>query len=292
MLDTDFPATIINGNPLGPGNDPALVGYVAPFTGTYTLLVAGDCASAADHNTYSIRLDFNAEAIIQNDTVSFSTCSPVTRFVSVLSLFDGCPSDNGIELACNNDGADPVLCDIPGSMSQPTILWNVSVGQTYFVRVSGNEDEVFEPNGPSFELIIEEIAGPVDCNGNSIANDLEVDCDGNGVPDDGEVGIFDGFALDFDGDGARIDVPTSPSLDFTNSSVSFEVWAYRNSTNTEDRILEGAGLFVGFFGNNRFFFGLLNGGGGVLSNETFLDTNVWQHWAGSYDDSTGISKLY
>ena len=61
--DNELPASI-NGD----GGDPTVVGYIAPYTGSYSVLVAGECDSALDNNPYTIRLDLNAQATIQNIT--------------------------------------------------------------------------------------------------------------------------------------------------------------------------------------------------------------------------------
>jgi|GEM_PF-1597082 len=106
------------------------------------------------------------------------------------------------------------------------------------------------------------------------------------------AGPFDGFAVDFDGVDDRIFVPASPSLDFIGRSVSWEVWANRDSTNTEDRILDGAGLFVGFLGNQQFIFTFLGDLSGPRSPQPFLLTDEWHHWAGTFDHTTGEAKLY
>ncbi len=115
---------------------------------------------------------------------------------------------------------------------------------------------------------------------------------GDDVPCD--AGPLDGSALFFDGVDDWIVVPTSPTLDLVGRSVSAEMWVNRSSTTTEDRILEGSGLFVGFFSNQRFFFGFLGGSfpNGALSNAPYLETNEWHHWAGTYDASTGETKAY
>jgi len=103
-------------------------------------------------------------------TVTISTCNPVTGFDPVLSVFDDCPGLGGIELGCNDDGPDPVACDIFGEQLLSTLQVNVTAGQTYYIRLSANFDSPFEPAGPEFELTIEEPASgctPGDADGSS-----------------------------------------------------------------------------------------------------------------------------
>ncbi len=136
--------------------------------GVNTGTMADNTGTTGDDDTCSVsneKDEWFAYTAPTSGLVSFSTCSAVTGFVSVLSLFDGCPTGGGVELACNDDGNSPVVCSAPGSMEQPTIQWNVIAGQTYYVRVSAWLNSVSEPNGPEFELIIEEPAAPGDCDG-------------------------------------------------------------------------------------------------------------------------------
>ena len=88
----------------------------------------------------------------------FSTCSATTGFNTVLSLFDDCPASGGVELGCNdNQGSDP-SCELEGFPAYSEIVSSVTAGQTYYLRVSGLFN-VFEPNGPGFDLIVIEPAG-------------------------------------------------------------------------------------------------------------------------------------
>jgi len=149
----------------------------AASTGINTGTMADNTGTTGDDDSCGLsneKDEWFAFTAPNSGLVNFSTCSPVTGFVSVLSLFDECPSIGGVELTCNTDGNDPVICDSPGSMSQPTIEWDVTAGQTYYVRVSANGDEVFEPNGPSFELIIQENLPPI-CGAGDINNDRVLD---------------------------------------------------------------------------------------------------------------------
>jgi len=112
-----------------------------------------------------------------NGTATISTCNPATGFDTVLSLFDDCPFNGGVQLACNDDGADTVTCDLFGETALSTIQYDVTAGQTYLIRLSVNFDEPNEPSGPDFELTIEEsdaacTLGDVDDSGSVTIDDL------------------------------------------------------------------------------------------------------------------------
>jgi|GEM_PF-3553572 len=119
-------------------------------------------------------------------TVTISTCNPVTGFDSVLSVFDDCPGNGGIELGCNDDGPDPVACDIFGEQLLSTLEVNVTAGQIYYIRLSANFDSPFEPAGPEFELTIEE----------PTSGCTPGDADGNGAVDINDVAPFVAVVLD------------------------------------------------------------------------------------------------
>ncbi|MBC7771880.1 MAG: hypothetical protein H7210_05255 [Pyrinomonadaceae bacterium] len=59
--------------------------------------------------------------------VTFSTCSGITNFDTVLSVYTGCPDAGGFELACNDDSC--------GVLS--TVVLPVTGGETYYIRVGG-----------------------------------------------------------------------------------------------------------------------------------------------------------
>jgi|GEM_PF-1558441 len=109
-------------------------------------------------------------------TTTMSTCNDVTGFDSVLSLFDDCPANGGIQLACNNNGPDAVACDLETEQLLSTLQFEVTAGASYFVRISANFD-TFEPNGPAFELSIDEqalgcLTGDVDADGSIGIDDV------------------------------------------------------------------------------------------------------------------------
>lgn len=106
---------------------------------------------------------------------TFSTCSPNTGFNTVLSLWNACPSGGGAELACNNDMPGEPTCELEGFPGLSRIEWNVSAGQTYFLRVSAMFN-VLEPNGPGFELIIVPPTGCIsgDLNGDTMVTPLDI----------------------------------------------------------------------------------------------------------------------
>lgn len=104
-------------------------------------------------------------------TVTFSTCSPNTGFNTVLSLFDDCSANGGVELACNDATVGQPACEIDGMAGLSSFEWNVSAGETYYVRVSAKFN-LLEPNGPDFELTIQEPDGcfPGDINSDGVVD--------------------------------------------------------------------------------------------------------------------------
>jgi len=71
--------------------------------------------------------------------VTITTCNGGTQFDSVLSVFDGCPIDGGVQIACNDDtfGAPPE-CGLGGGNfnRKSTISVNAFAGEDYLIRVS------------------------------------------------------------------------------------------------------------------------------------------------------------
>jgi len=107
---------------------------------------------------------------------TFTTCNPGTEFDSILSVFDGCPSDGGAQLACNDDtpGA-PSDCNLSGQNRKSTVTLPVSAGTTYYIRVSvfGDDFSAYGGFGMGFELSIDVcVAGDVDNDGQVTMADL------------------------------------------------------------------------------------------------------------------------
>lgn len=83
-------------------------------------------------------------------TATATTCSPVTEFDSVLSVFDAC---GGTELACNDDDPDALpACQLNGFNRKSTITWDVVAGESYQLRVSAFLDDF--STGSNYELSI------------------------------------------------------------------------------------------------------------------------------------------
>ena len=145
--DIEPPATVINSAPQGPGSDPALVGFVAPLSGTYTVLVAGNCDSVADDNTYSIRLDLNAEAIIRNVTQSkiyqllevalFEALSGDEIEISAGIIYDdGVVFPNGLNVTIRGAGRGVTIIDAESDNPTAPVFFMSDSGQTSATVIS------------------------------------------------------------------------------------------------------------------------------------------------------------
>jgi len=102
-----------------------------------------------------------------------------------------------------------------------------------------------------------------------------------------------GQAFSFDGADDYIDAGNNINL--ANQSFSFSLWAKRATTNAEIILGQGIaavhqGLHVGFRTANTFTFDFYSGTLDV-TDATFSDSN-WHHWAGTYNASTQVRKLY
>gem|GEM_PF-2241093 len=90
--------------------------------------------------------------------VTISTCNPGTEFDTTLSVYDGCPSNGGLEIACNDDtdGA-PAECDLSGLNRKSTISFSATSGTTYLIRVSvfNNLFDAQGGFGTAYELSID-----------------------------------------------------------------------------------------------------------------------------------------
>ncbi|RNI30963.1 LamG domain-containing protein [Rufibacter immobilis] len=86
------------------------------------------------------------------------------------------------------------------------------------------------------------------------------------------------------------------SIDFTSSSFTIELWAKRTRSGTADWMLTVGSqrstskiIHMGYSGDRlRFSFWGTN----LESTETFTDTNVWIHWAVTYDNPTRTASLF
>ncbi len=71
--------------------------------------------------------------------VTITTCNGGTQFDSVLSVFDGCPIDGGVQIACNDDTFyAPPECRLGGGNlnRKSTISVNAFAGEEILIRVS------------------------------------------------------------------------------------------------------------------------------------------------------------
>ncbi len=119
--------------------------------------------------------------------VEFNTCDPNTGFDTILSIFDGCPGNGGVELACQDgDPGGRIECELFGEALFSAVNLNVVAGQTYHIRVSASFDGTGEPNGPQYVL-------------NVIEPD---DCDQSGAIDSGELELLIGCMAGPDTSGA------------------------------------------------------------------------------------------
>ncbi len=125
------------------------------------------------------------------------------------------------------------------------------------------------------------------------AGDDTLDCNNDGIGDMcQDTARVDGSFLAFDGLDDRITVPDDPSIDFTGRSFSFEFWARRATNTDEDRVLSHSGLFVAFNGG-KFWLGFSSGGDLMnVANAAADQTDVWHHWAGTYNDPTAELTIY
>ncbi len=92
-----------------------------------------------------------------------STCHPGTQFDTVLSVFDACPADGGVEIACNDDALTaPLSCELGGLNRFSSVGVGVSAGVPYFIRVSVYADNFGCDvcTGTSYEISFDLIIGP------------------------------------------------------------------------------------------------------------------------------------
>lgn len=151
--------------------------------------------------------DPNTQTTLQNDVwfefvadatgeITIDTCSVAG---SSLTIYAGglCPPTLEERVACAGDGPDG--CD------GAEVTFAVTAGQSYLVRVGG--DEGSEPTG---DISIGSV-GVVDCNGNGVDDALDIqngtsdDCDGNSVPDECDI--------DSDGDSVPDKCDVCPGFD-------------------------------------------------------------------------------
>ncbi|MCA9256107.1 MAG: hypothetical protein KDA33_10745, partial [Phycisphaerales bacterium] len=108
--------------------------------------------------------------------MTVSTCHPGTEFDSVLAVFDGCPQNGGMQLACNDDTSGaPAACSLSGLNRKSTLRLDVVGGQTYLIRVSVVNDNVLGTGGvgPNYELSID-LCGKGDLNADDVVDLLDV----------------------------------------------------------------------------------------------------------------------
>ncbi len=115
------------------------------------------------------------------------------------------------------------------------------------------------------------------------------------------VGGKYGNAVQFDGTNDYIAVNDSPSLDFTTGFTA-EMWIYNTlpfSAGTANKWIFGKGQgdsysaywdkSTGYVYFRLFISGALRT---LASSKKKMGVNVWQHWAFTYDGTTGVMKIY
>ncbi len=92
-------------------------------------------------------------------THSVSTCMPGTLFDTVLSVWDGCPDEGGVEIACNDDASGPGDCSLGGLNRKSYLTFFGEEKHTYYIRVSVYNDDFncSVCTGTEYEI---RIAGP------------------------------------------------------------------------------------------------------------------------------------
>ncbi len=167
---------------------------------------------------------------------SVTTCNPGTNFDTSLAAFSAC---DGAEIICNDDTPGQLPeCLLSGSnYYKSTINWNVTQGQTYYVRVAG-----FGGGSGSYELTVS--CAPI-C-GNGVV-DAGEDCD-----DGGESAACDAdctFATCGDGQvnvtaGEQCDDGNTNSFDGCSSTCQLE-----NAPDNDDCVAAEA-VCPGLYGGN------------------------------------------
>ncbi len=127
----------------GPGGDPVLR-FLAPATGTYTVLVAGDCDSAGGSYPYTIRAGFNLQAIITNitqgtlhptiqDALDNAVTGDVIEIGAGTVSEDGIQFPDGLDVTLRGAGRDQTVIDggaVSGQGDRLAILNMLDSGQT------------------------------------------------------------------------------------------------------------------------------------------------------------------
>ncbi|MBS1569650.1 MAG: hypothetical protein JST45_09425, partial [Bacteroidetes bacterium] len=102
-------------------------------------------------------------------------------------------------------------------------------------------------------------------------------------------------ALSFDGVNDQVVLGNTPSLNIAGNQITLEAWIYPTAwrtTSWQGNIINNEGGNIGYMircgANGTFSFNLGDGSGWheVLSQDSALTLNTWQHVAGTYDGST------
>lgn len=107
---------------------------------------------------------------------TISTCNPGTEFDSVIAIFDACPQNGGVQLACNDDTSGaPTECSLSGFNRKSTVRLDVVAGQTYLIRLSVFNDNILGTGGfgPNYELSID-LCSKGDLNADDVVDPFDV----------------------------------------------------------------------------------------------------------------------
>ncbi len=152
--------------------DGTVFGSLADNTGSN-----GDETTCANDDNDTID-EWYCYTAVGDGTLTVTTCNPGSDYDTVLSAFDGCPENGGVEIACNDDtGGAPAECGLPrpggGTIIRlSTISFQVAENQTYYIRVSAFDDDLTEFGGTgNFEMTL---TGPTTTGGDECADAVTI----------------------------------------------------------------------------------------------------------------------
>ncbi|MGB1109329.1 MAG: LamG-like jellyroll fold domain-containing protein, partial [Gammaproteobacteria bacterium] len=103
-------------------------------------------------------------------------------------------------------------------------------------------------------------------------------------------------AIQFDGSNDQVVIPNDASINFNGTSFSFSFWSKLSETGANEWIIgkgdaavNNASLHVGYRSNGKFTFAFYFND---LDTPTAVADTDWHHWAGTYDATNNVRKLY
>ena len=101
-----------------------------------------------------------------------------------------------------------------------------------------------------------------------------------------------GEALSFDGVDDYVEVPASASFSY-DKGYSFAIWFKANNVNSQQGPIgqNGGGQYINFWMNSAQLRWENDAGQASYAN-ALIEANQWYHAVGTYDFSTGLSKIY